>query len=365
MKNDFVKTLGFKLILLLVTIILTFFTTIYMFNTQIDKLKLQIDSIFFANLVPVLKLQKVENSYKDLIICIKENNNCDRSLFIDEIHKNWQYYNKSYKTIEEKMVVVRVDKAMKNALKVNASIKNYKLMLQKINFLIAYEIDGAYKERKNFLNDYLSMKNYLLYSLIVLVFIALAIISFIIVSIIKKDKDLNYLNKKYKNDSITDAMTKLYNRKHFDTLFDHLPKISKENHWKSAFIMCDIDHFKQYNDTYGHDMGDTTLKEVSKVLKEYFNKEYEYVFRLGGEEFGVLLFDTDLSILEQCLDDINKNIVRLQIEHKNSSCLAFVSISMGAVMYTSKNEYSSKQLYKLADQKLYKSKNSGRNKYTL
>ena len=96
MKNDFVKTLGFKLILLLVTIILTFFTTIYMFNTQIDKLKLQIDSIFFANLVPILKLQKVENSYKDLIICIKENNNCDRSLFIDEIHKNWQYYNKSY-----------------------------------------------------------------------------------------------------------------------------------------------------------------------------------------------------------------------------------------------------------------------------
>jgi len=365
MKNDYVKTLGFKLIVLLTTVILTFFTTIYIFNAQIDKLKIQIDNIFFGNLVPVLKLQEVGKTYKDLIICIQNSKNCNKNIYINEINKNWTYYNKTYKTIKEKNVVSAVNKELERSLKTKAGINSYKLMLKKINFLIDYEIEGAYKERRIFLHAYSNMKGYLLYSLITLVLLAFGIILFIIISIIKKDKDLNFLNKKYKNESITDGMTKLNNRKHFDALFDQMPKISKDNHWQSAFIMCDIDHFKQYNDTYGHDKGDETLKAVANVLKDYFNKEYEYVFRLGGEEFGVLLFDTHKGILEQCLQDINNNIVKLQIEHKNSSVLEVLSISMGAVIYDSRQDLSSNQMYKLADQKLYESKNSGRNKYTL
>ena len=158
-------------------------------------------------------------------------------------------------------------------------------------------------------------------------------------------------------------MTKLYNRKYFDTIFDNMPFIANENNWKCAFIMFDIDYFKQYNDTYGHDKGDVTLKEVAITLKDYFNKKYDFVFRLGGEEFGVVLFDIDEDILENYLKDVNNKILELQIEHKNSKILDVVSISIGAVIYEPHTYVSANKLYKQADDCLYKSKENGRNQY--
>jgi diguanylate cyclase (GGDEF)-like protein len=189
------------------------------------------------------------------------------------------------------------------------------------------------------------------------------VIVYIIFQIIKKDKQLTILNKKYKIEAITDSMTKLYNRKYFDTIFDNMPFIANENNWECAFIMFDIDYFKQYNDTYGHDMGDSTLKEVAQSLKEYFNKKYDFVFRLGGEEFGVILFDIDSVILENDLKEVNNRILELQIEHKNSRILDIVSISIGAVIYEPNSYVSANRLYKQADECLYRSKENGRNQY--
>ena len=127
--------------------------------------------------------------------------------------------------------------------------------------------------------------------------------------------------------------------------------------------MIDIDYFKQYNDTYGHDMGDETLKKVATTLKKYFDKKYEFVFRLGGEEFGVVLFDVDDESLENSLKDINYKILELEIEHKNSKILNIVSISMGAIIYEPHTYISANKLYKQADECLYKSKENGRNQY--
>ena len=112
-------------------------------------------------------------------------------------------------------------------------------------------------------------------------------------------------------------------------------------------------------------MGDETLKKVANTLKNYFNKKYEFVFRLGGEEFGVVLFDINENILENCLKDMNNRVLELQIEHKNSKILDIVSISMGAIIYEPNTYISANKLYKLADECLYKSKESGRNKYTI
>lgn len=365
MYNNMFKTLSSKLILLSVTLILTMVTTIFMFNSQINTIKLQIDNLFFGNFVPVLKLQKVHNSYQNLIICLKTSNNCNKKIYFKEIKKNWKFYNKSYKTIKEKRVVVNVNKHLIVSLSSKSSIITYKKMISHINFLIDYEIKGAYIQRKEFLLNYYDMKSYLIYSVIGLILTAIFIFYFLMLSILQKDKYLNYLNKKYKKDSITDSMTQLNNRKYFDMIFDKMPDVSKEKNWESAFMMFDIDHFKQYNDTYGHDKGDDTLKAVANVLKTYFNKEYEYVFRLGGEEFGVILFDIDKDIVESCLKDINEKIVQLQIEHKSSSVLGVISISIGAVMYSKDNDLSTNKMYKLADEKLYKSKTNGRNQYTI
>jgi len=335
------------------------------FNSQIDKLKVQIDNIYFGNFIPMLKLQNVVNNYRDLIFCIKKREfNCSIKSYEKEIITNWNYYNGVYKTETERLVVDSINDEIRDSLKVKR-LKNLYSAISKVDFLITYETDEAEKQRKLFLHKYSNMKNYLLYNIIAIIVFSFAIILFIFFQIFKKDNQLTILNKKYKIDSITDGMTKLYNRSYFDTLFDNLPFISNANKWQCAFIMFDIDFFKQYNDTYGHDMGDKTLIAVANVLQKYFNKEYEYVFRLGGEEFGVILFDTDMEILEHCLKDINKKIVDLQIEHKTSEALDVVTISIGAIIYLPDSYVSANKLYKIADENLYKSKHSGRNKYTL
>jgi len=365
MKKGFINTIGFKLIVLLVVIFTTLISASLIFNSQIDKLKVQIDNIYFGNFIPMLKLQNVVNNYRDLIFCIKKREfNCSIKSYEKEIITNWNYYNGVYKTETERLVVDSINDEIRDSLKVKR-LKNLYSAISKVDFLITYETDEAEKQRKLFLHKYSNMKNYLLYNIIAIIVFSFAIILFIFFQIFKKDNQLTILNKKYKIDSITDGMTKLYNRSYFDTLFDNLPFISNANKWQCAFIMFDIDFFKQYNDTYGHDMGDKTLIAVANVLQKYFNKEYEYVFRLGGEEFGVILFDTNMEILEHCLKDINKKIVDLQIEHKTSEALDVVTISIGAIIYLPDSYVSANKLYKIADENLYKSKHSGRNKYTL
>ena len=236
-------------------------------------------------------------------------------------------------------------------------------VLTRINFLIKYETQLAFKQRKSFVEDYDKMKNYLFYSVIFIIIISTFIVFYIVIQVIRKDKQLTVLNKRYKIDSITDSMTKLYNRKYFDTIFDNMPFIANANHWECAFIMVDIDYFKQYNDTYGHDMGDVALKQVANTLKDYFDKKYEFTFRLGGEEFGIILFDIDSHILENCLKDMNRKILELQIEHKNSKILDILSISMGAIIYKPNTYVSANKMYKQADECLYRSKENGRNQY--
>ncbi|SKB41503.1 diguanylate cyclase (GGDEF) domain-containing protein [Malaciobacter marinus] len=365
MKNKFFKSLSFKLLLLVTIIIFALISASFLFNSQIDKLKKQIDNIYFGNFVPLITLDLVLKNYQTIIQCKKiTNNKCNIEAEKTVILKNWNNYNKAYKTKQERKIVSDIDKFIVNSFKLD-KIKIYELVKKQINFLKDHEVDIAYKQRREFLVDYSSMKDYLFYNFIAIIIFSFAIIIFIIYQIIKKDNQLTILTKKYKIESITDSMTNLYNRKYFDNIFDNLPFISNANNWKSAFIMVDIDFFKQYNDTYGHDLGDQTLKKVAKALKEYFNKEYEYVFRLGGEEFGVVLFDTDEDILIECLTDINKKIISLNIEHKTSKILNIVSISTGAVIYEPNSYISANKLYKIADENLYKSKQNGRNQFTL
>ncbi len=363
--KEFYKNTSFKLGALSLIILLSLLTSSFMFNSQIDKLKKRIDYIYFGNYIPVLKLHTLEESYKDLIKCMRTYKRCDRDPFFEEIKKEWTYYDNAYKDIEERKIVEKISVDVKNSLNYKTKISQYKNVIKEIDFLKEHEKTVAYKKRQAFLEEYTSMKDYLFYNMIILLFVSFVFISLIIYSIIKKDNQLKILTKKYKLDSITDSMTQLYNRKYFDKIFDNMPFISNANKWKSAFIMLDIDFFKQYNDTYGHDMGDTTLKLVASSLKNYFNREYEYVFRLGGEEFGVILFDIDEDILKDCLADVNKNIESLNIEHKNSKISEVVTISIGAVIYEANSYVSCNKLYKVADECLYKSKQNGRNQFTI
>lgn len=356
------KSTTAKLLLLVFTTLSTLVLSSFLSNNQVDRLKKQIDDIYFGNLIPIIKLQIIADNYQEIVSCRTLKYNCDLKNEKEVIFQEWSYYNKTYKNNEERIVVDTINEEIIDSFKEN-KLHLFKALLNRVDFLIKYETQVAFKQRKIFLEDYERMKNYLFYSVLIILLISSIIIVYIIFQVIKKDKQLMVLNKKYKLDSITDSMTKLYNRKYFDTIFDNMTFISNANNWECAFIMIDIDFFKQYNDTYGHDMGDDALKKVANTLKDYFNKKYEFVFRLGGEEFGIILFDIDKHILENCLKDINRKILELQIEHKNSKILDVVSISMGAIIYEPNSYISANKMYKQADECLYKSKENGRNQY--
>lgn len=364
MKKRILNSVSFKLLLLLVTIVFALVSASFIFNSQIENLKKQIDNIYFGNFVPVKNLQNISSTLKDMIICLNNNQKlCSIKKYEEVILKDWSYYYKSYKTDDEKKVVNSIDNDLKTTFMDINSLK-YSLMIKKIDFLVDYEVSNAYSQRKTFLEKYERMNSLLFYNIIAISIFSFAIIIYLFYTIIKKDNHLQLLNKKYKIDSITDKMTKLYNRGYFDNIFDNIPIVSNANKWKTAFIMFDIDFFKQYNDTYGHDKGDETLIKVSSLLKSYFNKEYEYVFRLGGEEFGAILFDIDEEILEECLKDINKKVLELKILHEGSKINKYVTVSIGAVIYKAGDNLSPNRLYKIADENLYKSKENGRNRFT-
>lgn len=362
MKFRFFKSIAFKLIVLVIVVILTLLSSALMFNSQIDKLKNQIDNIYFGNFIPIVKLEKVLDNYRIIISCRTLKYVCDFKKEQEAIMDDWNHYFSSYKNQSEKNVINSVNKDIINTFKKN-KLHLFKNITKKIDFLIEYETQMAFKQRKLFLDEYHKMKDYLFYNILLIIVFSFSLIAFIIYNLIKKDNQLRILNRQYKLDSITDSMTKLYNRKYFDTIFDNMPFISNANNWQCAFIMFDIDFFKQYNDTYGHDLGDETLKKVAKVLQEYFNQRYDFVFRLGGEEFGAILFDIDEESLKGYLEDINKKVVALQIDHKTSKALDVVSISIGAIIYKPNSYISANKLYKKADECLYKSKENGRNQY--
>ena len=168
--------------------------------------------------------------------------------------------------------------------------------------------------------------------------------------------------------SITDSLTNLYNRRYFDEIFLQQINIAKrdsENGIENkflGFLIIDIDHFKQYNDTYGHHKGDVALKQVSTILQETFRRPDDYVFRLGGEEFGVLLFANTKPKLCEMANQLIKNVEQKEIIHETNSISDFLTISAGMYVLDNNQENGVKEVYEKSDKLLYKAKKDGRNR---
>jgi diguanylate cyclase (GGDEF)-like protein len=351
--------INYNLFALPIIVLISLVYISFLFSSEVDRLKKQIDNIYFGNFIPVHKLHIIKEEYRNII-----NNDKDYILSKNNIIENWNYYNSQYKTIEERSIVQKINNQVRKSF-IKQNIQFYIYITKQIDLLIQYEVTSAYEQRKEFLTQYKKVSNYLFYNQLFIIFFSVIFILVTIISIVKNNNKLEYLVNKYKSDSITDGLTGLYNRKYFDNILDDVTTVSAENNWESAFIMIDIDFFKQFNDNYGHDEGDTALKIVSNVLDTLFHEEYDYVFRLGGEEFGILIFDINSTRLEQRLRILQNAIAAQKIKHKASKT-NFLTLSMGVVLID-KNIYdmSRTQIYKLADKKLYQSKEYGRDQYTL
>lgn len=175
-------------------------------------------------------------------------------------------------------------------------------------------------------------------------------------------KELESTNKVLENLSVTDELTGLKNRRFFNEILLQESKRAQRNQSSLGFMMIDIDQFKTYNDTYGHLEGDEVLKNVSKLFNEKVKRSGDFVFRLGGEEFGILITDTNAQECQQLASSLCRGIEELKIEHKNSSVIKYLTISIGiSIKYA--DDIDTKALIKEADNALYKAKESGRNQY--
>lgn len=160
--------------------------------------------------------------------------------------------------------------------------------------------------------------------------------------------------------SITDEQTQLYNRRFFNAkIEEELNRAKRENNYLSLLIL-DVDYFKEYNDTYGHQKGDEALEKIATILKKHTNRSSDFAFRLGGEEFGIITNLDNFKIIEFA-QNIRIEIEKLNIEHKSSKISNCLTISIGISSKEGNDIETSTILYKQADDALYKSKENGRN----
>ncbi|QCU90945.1 GGDEF domain-containing protein [Thiomicrorhabdus sediminis] len=164
-----------------------------------------------------------------------------------------------------------------------------------------------------------------------------------------------------RNMSRTDALTGLYNRHYFNEVIDDFVLQSQNQEKQMTFFLLDIDDFKFYNDTYGHQQGDEALQLVGKTIKDYVKRENDLVFRLGGEEFGGLVSGRDSDNIEKWLVGLVKEIENLNLRSANESEHPFVTVSMGISSSQVATRADFDRLYKAADDGMYLAKQHGRN----
>jgi two-component system chemotaxis family response regulator WspR len=160
-----------------------------------------------------------------------------------------------------------------------------------------------------------------------------------------------------------DGLTGLPNRRHFDARLDEEWQRSlREQSWLTL-IMVDIDHFKQYNDLYGHLTGDDCLKAVAGAISGCLSRPADMAARFGGEEFVLILPGTDQNGAEFVAEKVRKAVEMLGISHELSTASDFVTVSLGVATTVPRKSSQATNLLAEADAVLYAAKEAGRNRF--
>ena len=165
--------------------------------------------------------------------------------------------------------------------------------------------------------------------------------------------------------SITDGLTNIYNRRHFNEIFPKIINSAKRNDELVCFLLLDIDHFKLYNDNYGHQAGDDVLVKFASCLKENLKRADDLAFRLGGEEFGIIYKAEDKEKALEFANKLKNHIENLAIPHEYNSASRYITAFLGLICKNAKDIKNIDEIYKEADDLLYKSKLNGRNKVSI
>ncbi len=163
-----------------------------------------------------------------------------------------------------------------------------------------------------------------------------------------------------------DALTEIPNRRRFDEVFKKEFARARRNGTPFSIGMVDVDFFKQYNDHYGHAMGDRTLQSIAGALGYALKRPADMVARYGGEEFVIILPETDAEATQQVAERVRRDVLALNIPHIQSSVSECVSVSIGIITFYPDIIWSSvpsaESLLEQADKNLYSAKHNGRNR---
>lgn len=388
-----------KLLMLLGVVIAGFSIIGYMAYSNIVEMRDQTNKIYFGTYIKALRLNSIiENYHAGVFESVYKYQNSligkgELTRLINSskssIVSQWSEYKNSYKSEVEAEAVKNADIKVINSFilvdellsllgderrKVrHVDLERYfdaiDMTIKDIGGIIALEAQVS-QERKNEINQkQRDAFDTLLIVLGVTFIVSIGISVFLAKSVqeneqklLEVQKELEQANKNLYNLSLTDPMTKLYNRRFFEIVFEKEIKKAAREKSSMAFFMLDVDHFKLYNDTYGHQGGDEVLKRVSEALKGSFKRAGDYVFRLGGEEFGALSIGADSQHCAGIAKKILDNVKGLGIEHKASKTDTVVTVSVGGISFVPNHDTNKDEMVKKADEALYKAKESGRNR---
>ena len=162
-----------------------------------------------------------------------------------------------------------------------------------------------------------------------------------------------------------DGLTGLFNRRYFDKVLAHECRRLSRDDQPLSLIMADIDFFKKFNDTCGHLKGDDCIREVADSIKSSIGRISDVATRYGGEEFAVILPNTDSPGAMEIARKIKESIHEKAIMHPASEISGMITMSFGISTVTPNHDFSPTALIAQADEALYKSKTDGRNRITL
>jgi diguanylate cyclase (GGDEF)-like protein len=175
-------------------------------------------------------------------------------------------------------------------------------------------------------------------------------------------RHLTRANRKLQRFAYLDGLTRVANRRRFEEFLSQEWRRLMREQSPIALIMVDIDHFKAYNDIYGHQAGDDCLRRVAGILRSAVQRPADIVARYGGEEFAIVLPNTDIGGAETVAEKIRMLIHRAKLPHQGSAVSEFITLSLGVTVMLPHPLKAPDDLIKIADQALYEAKKSGRDR---
>ena len=183
--------------------------------------------------------------------------------------------------------------------------------------------------------------------------------------LIEVTQELSGINADLKEQSAQDSLTGIPNRRSFDTAYDQEWNHGTRSGKPLALIMGDVDHFKRFNDTYGHQRGDDCLKAIAGAMRHAARRKVDLVARYGGEEFAMLLPDTPAVSALLVAGRVLEAVRTLRVPHKSSPTSNHVTMSLGVCAAVPRAELRPEDLVKVTDRALYDAKSKGRNQAVL